>query len=54
VTDAPVDPTSTEAWSKLTALEAEFHPDLRAWFADDPQRVDRLTFTAGDLMVDLS
>jgi glucose-6-phosphate isomerase len=54
VTQAPVDPTSTEAWSKLTALEAAFHPDLRGWFADDPDRVDRLTFTAGDLMVDLS
>ena len=29
-------------------------PDLRAWFADDPGRVARLTFTAGDLLVDLS
>ena len=47
VTEAPVDPTSTEAWSRLTALADGFAPDLRGWFADDPGRVDRLTFTAG-------
>jgi glucose-6-phosphate isomerase len=54
VSEAPVDPTSTEAWSRLTALAQGFEPDLRAWFADDPGRVERLTFTAGDLLVDLS
>ena len=42
----PVDPTSTAA--------STFSPDLRAWFAADPDRVERLTFTAGDLHVDLS
>ncbi|GAW50441.1 MULTISPECIES: glucose-6-phosphate isomerase [unclassified Nocardioides] len=51
---APVDPTSTAAWARLTALAAEFAPDLRRWFAEDPGRVERLTFTAGDLHVDLS
>ncbi|MEZ5094157.1 MAG: glucose-6-phosphate isomerase [Nocardioides sp.] len=35
-------------------LAEDFRPDLRAWFADDPGRVDRLTFTAADLHVDLS
>jgi glucose-6-phosphate isomerase len=54
VTDAPVDPTTTAAWSRLTALAAGFEPDLRRWFADEPDRVERLTFTAGDLHVDLS
>src|SRR5205823_12147084 len=29
-------------------------PDLRAWFVDDPGRAERLSFTAGDLFVDLS
>nr|WP_242679861.1 glucose-6-phosphate isomerase [Nocardioides sp. IC4_145] len=31
-----------------------FSPDLRAWFDQDPGRVERLTRTAGDLRVDLS
>jgi glucose-6-phosphate isomerase len=53
-TEAPVDPTSTDAWARLTALAADFAPDLRAWFDADPDRVSRLTFTAGDLHVDLS
>ncbi len=54
VIDAPVDPTSTAAWARLTALADDFEPDLRGWFAADPGRVERLTFTAGDLHVDLS
>ncbi len=50
----PVDPTTTAAWARLTELAAGFSPDLRAWFADDPGRVERLTLTAADLWVDLS
>jgi glucose-6-phosphate isomerase len=54
VTEAAVDPASTGAWSKLSELAEGFKPDLRAWFADDPGRVERLTFQAADLHVDLS
>ncbi len=54
MSEAPVDPTSTEAWSRLTALADGFAPDLRASFDADPHRVDRLSFTAADLHVDLS
>jgi glucose-6-phosphate isomerase len=54
VTGAPVDPTSTPAWARLASLADGFSPDLRGWFAADPDRVDRLTFTAADLYVDLS
>jgi glucose-6-phosphate isomerase len=54
VSEAPVDPTSTEAWSRLTALAEGFAPDLRAWFDADPDRVSRLGFDAADLHVDLS
>ena len=49
-----MDPSSTPAWSQLERLASQFTPDLRGWFADDPDRVGRLTFTAGDLFVDLS
>ncbi len=52
--DAPVDVTTTEAWDTLRALADRFTPSLRAWFAEDPDRVDALTFTAADLHVDLS
>ncbi|MGC0371038.1 glucose-6-phosphate isomerase [Microbacterium sp. SLBN-111] len=51
---APVDPTTTSAWARLTALRESFDPDLRGWFAADPGRVDSLTRTVGDLHVDLS
>ncbi len=51
---APVDPTTTTAWSRLLELREEFTPDLRGWFAADPERVARMTLTAGDLHVDLS
>ena len=51
---APIDPTSTSAWSDLDARKAAFEPDLRGWFAADPERVKRMSFTMGDLHVDLS
>ena len=50
----PVDPTTTPAWARLTALYEALEPDLRGWFAADPSRAKSLTFTAGDLYVDLS
>jgi glucose-6-phosphate isomerase len=50
----PVDPTSTAAWSRLTALADGFVPDLRGWFEADPGRVTALSHEAGDLWVDLS
>lgn len=54
VVTAPVDPTTTSAWTRLTALRDNFDPDLRGWFAADPDRVESLTRTVGDLHVDLS
>jgi glucose-6-phosphate isomerase len=50
----PVDPTTTTAWAELTRLQQDLRPDLRAWFAADPDRADRMTFTAADLHVDMS
>jgi len=49
-----VDPTTAPAWARLTGLAAAGTPDLRTAFAADPGRVERLTFGAGDLHVDLS
>ncbi|WKN50421.1 glucose-6-phosphate isomerase [Nocardioides sp. Arc9.136] len=54
MTDAPVDPTGTSAWARLASLAEGFSPDLREWFDRDPGRTERLTFTAGDLLIDLS
>jgi glucose-6-phosphate isomerase len=50
----PVDPTTTPAWARLTTLYEALDPDLRGWFAADSSRAKSLTFTAGDLYVDLS
>ncbi|HJV12309.1 MAG TPA: glucose-6-phosphate isomerase [Propionibacteriaceae bacterium] len=50
----PVDPTTTPAWARLTALYESLQPDLRGWFAGDQSRAKSLTFQAGDLYVDLS
>jgi glucose-6-phosphate isomerase len=54
VSDAPVDATTTTAWGQLREHADGFRPDLRGWFASDPERVSRLTFDAGELHVDLS
>jgi glucose-6-phosphate isomerase len=51
---APVDPTTTAAWAKLTQLHENLEPDLRGWFAADPERATAFTLRAADLFVDLS
>ncbi|WP_026366110.1 glucose-6-phosphate isomerase [Promicromonospora sukumoe] len=50
----PVDATTTNAWGSLTELSKNLDPDLRGWFAADPERAARLSHQAGDLHVDLS
>ena len=50
----PVDATSTAAWADLGRLHDELNVDFRCWFAEDPERAQRFTLTAGDLFVDLS
>ena len=53
----PVDATTTQAWKALdehlSALRAE-GINLKQWFADDADRVDALSFDAGDLHFDFS
>ncbi|MBU4336801.1 MAG: glucose-6-phosphate isomerase, partial [Actinobacteria bacterium] len=44
----------TPAWQQLTEHQAALTPDLRGWFADDPERAQRLSFQLADLHVDLS
>ena len=51
---ALVDATTTPAWGTLSSLVAALEPDLRNWFAADPDRAEKFTLTAGDLFVDLS
>lgn len=51
---APIDPVTTPAWADLAALRDGFSPDLRGWFADDPERAERLSLPLADLHVDLS
>ena len=50
----PVDPTTTQAWTRLQQLHDGLVPDLRGAFAADPERASRYTFTAAELYVDLS
>ena len=54
MTRTPVDATTTAAWTALTEHHAALSPDLRGWFAADPERAARLTRAVGDLHVDLS
>jgi len=51
---APIDPTKTDAWKKLSDIADGFSADLRGWFDADPTRAERYTFEAADLTVDLS
>ncbi|CAM2878025.1 glucose-6-phosphate isomerase [Actinomyces slackii] len=50
----PVDATTTDAWTTLTELRSTLSPDLRSWFAEDPERAQRYCLELGDLFVDLS
>ncbi|HEY0643369.1 MAG TPA: glucose-6-phosphate isomerase, partial [Nocardioides sp.] len=50
--DGAIDPTTTAAWSRLTALADAYRPDLRA--SVTPARVEQQTLAAADLHVDLS
>ncbi|MDF2920396.1 MAG: glucose-6-phosphate isomerase, partial [Microbacterium sp.] len=54
VTAAPIDATTTAAWTDLESLKKGFTPDLRGWFDSDPGRVERLSLPLADLHVDLS
>ncbi|MCI1219930.1 MAG: glucose-6-phosphate isomerase [Bifidobacterium sp.] len=53
----PIDATQTQEWAALQQhfddLQAE-GVDLKTWFANDADRVDKLSFDAGDLHFDLS
>lgn len=51
---APVDATTTGAWTALTAHRDALTPDLRGWFDADADRATRLTHQLADLTVDLS
>lgn len=51
---APIDATATSAWAELDAHRSSFEPDLRGWFAADPERVAKLSLPLADLHVDLS
>jgi len=53
----PVDATKTSAWTKLQRHYdelAERGISLKRWFAEDPARVDRLSYDVNDLHFDLS
>ncbi|WP_028263656.1 glucose-6-phosphate isomerase [Atopobium fossor] len=53
----PVDATQTAAWASLQEHFATdfMQPDLlKTWFAHDPKRVEKLSFTVYDLYFDLS
>ncbi len=50
-----MDIATTSEWGTVSALAESFDDlDLRRLFADDTGRVERLTFTVGDLVVDMS
>lgn len=49
-----VDPTTTRAWQRLDQIAEDFSPNLRAWFAADPNRGRKWSMRAGDLWVDFS
>ena len=49
-----IDPTTTSAWSALSAHHKALTQNLREWFAADPARAEKFSFTADELHVDLS
>ena len=54
---APIDATQTPEWAALAAHHdalVEQGIDLKGWFATDPDRVEKFSFTLNDLYIDLS
>ena len=54
---APIDPTQTPEWKKLAQDFKQMHDEgisLKKWFADDSERVNKLSFDVNDLHFDLS
>ncbi len=54
---APVDPVSTQVWSKLTQHLEELRQSgisLQRWFAEDPQRTERFSYDLCGMRIDLS
>lgn len=49
-----IDPTTTTAWQKLGELAEKAPVNLTAAFENDPQRAERYTLRAGELVADLS
>ncbi|MDF7666211.1 glucose-6-phosphate isomerase [Bifidobacterium sp. ESL0745] len=53
----PIDATNTPEWAALQRHFSELNSegiDLKKWFAEEPNRVEELSFDAGDLHFDLS
>lgn len=51
---APIDVTATPEWAELQRHFDELDINLKKWFADDPKRVEKLSFDLADLHFDLS
>ncbi len=54
---APIDPTQTPEWAKLSQDFKKMQDEgisLKKWFADDSERVNKLSFDVNDLHFDLS
>ena len=51
---APIDATATPEWAALQRHFDELDINLKKWFADDPKRVEKLSFDLVDLHFDLS
>ena len=51
---APIDVTATPEWAALQRHFDELDINLKKWFADDPKRVEKLSFDLADLHFDLS
>ena len=49
-----VDATQTPAWARLSQLRDQLNVNFREWFAHDPNRVERNTYHAADLLIDMS
>lgn len=51
---APIDAAAMPEWAALQRHHDELDINLKKWFADDPKRVEKLSFDLADLHFDLS
>ena len=54
MSDSRIPVNETKAWAKLTKIKEGHKPDLKNWFAEDPQRAENFSLSSEHILYDYS